>query len=351
MRSPQPVIVFVFAVLALLGVIGRAPAEPDATGPPPAVAGPWHLLSDPFASDYSSRLTDLVAAPDGAVYVSAFPGGVAKSSDHGATWSLINTGLPDLHVVALGVNSLGEPIASVGNQPAIGAFRYRNGRWTAASGISATLRITAFTLDKTGAIIAVTAWAGDVFRSTDNGNSYYKTASSIGQRGGALWTVALGSDGNLYAGGETAEGLFISRDNGTTWQQSGLSADQGYKGNIFSILSDSLDDLLVGRTNASTGSDIQRLSGGYWSESSQGIPGWMNVLSLAKDSHGALYATASLHGRAGVYRSADSGRTWQDYTFGIGSPVYRRIAVDPAGDLYLIAQNAVYRAGLARSPQ
>ncbi|HEX5322496.1 MAG TPA: hypothetical protein VFW40_01835 [Capsulimonadaceae bacterium] len=330
------------ALLLCLAALTAALAEP-------ATFGPWQRLSDPFPGAANLRLTDMAVAPDGSLYVGAYPGGVARSTDGGASWSLINTGLPDLHVSALGVNKLSEPVAAVGVNPCVGAFRYRNGRWFAASGISASLRISAFTLDQTGALIAVTGWAGDVFRSNDDGSSFYKAASSIGQGGGALWAVALGPDGSLYAGGEMPGGLYLSRDNGNNWRQFALSNEQGYKGNLFAICFNKQGELLVGRTQAVTGSDIQRYSGGQWQPSSKGIPDWRNVLSFALASDGTLYCTASLHGSAGVYRSTDGGHTWQDYAFGIPSPAYRRIAVNK-DTVYLISQDSIYKAGVSAAP-
>jgi photosystem II stability/assembly factor-like uncharacterized protein len=304
--------------------------------------GPWQRLPDPFASDYKSRLTDLEIAPDGTFYASAYPGGVAKSSDHGRTWTLMNDGLPNLRVWAIGFNSLGEPMASLGVKPSEGVFRYSNGRWDRSRNISATYLVSKFALDRTGALIAVTGYAGDVYRSTDNGNSFYKTASNIGGVG-ALWTVAKGPDGALYIGGEVAGGLYVSHDNGTSWAQMALSTGQKYTGNLQAISFNKQGDLLVGRVYGPDGSSVQRFSGGSWTESSKGMSGWLTVRGFAMDSHGTIYLAAFSHGGSAVYRSLDNGLSWQDFAFGLNS-TYSHIVVDSNDNVYLVALNEIYKA-------
>src|SRR6185295_10839758 len=131
---------------------------------------------------------------------------------------------------SLGVNASGELLAGIAQQ----AYRLTGGTWQQASGITSTLKISGFTLDQTGAVIAVTAWAGDVWRSTDNGSSYTKVSGNPDTTG-ALWVIKKGPDGALYTGGELTGGIFRSVDNGSTWQPFGLSNAEGYNGNLRAI--------------------------------------------------------------------------------------------------------------------
>src|SRR5262249_49294969 len=148
------------------------------------------------------------------------------------------TGLTNKLVTSLGFNALGEPVAGVGlktNGP-IEVCRYIQGSWHRAKGVAATRSIGAFTRDSSGALIAVTGWEGDVFRSTDNGSTFTKVAANIGlthgSATGALFAVHNNPNDALYTGGEMPGGIYRSTDNGKTWLNDGLSSTLGYKGNL-----------------------------------------------------------------------------------------------------------------------
>lgn len=107
-------------------------------------------------------LNDLVSAPDGTLYTTAGYVGVYRSTDAGASWSLLTTGLPfyrDLRDIARAPN---------------------------------------------GTLLVVTADSG-IYRSTDRGATW--SASNTGlEKSGSAWyyyTVAAGADGTLYATTET----------------------------------------------------------------------------------------------------------------------------------------------------
>jgi photosystem II stability/assembly factor-like uncharacterized protein len=263
---------------------------------------------------------------------------VATSADGGATWTVIDAGLPGASITSLGLNALNEPVVGVGRSPAVGVYRYTGGSWHEAAGVSATLQISAFTLDSTGALIAVTAWGGDVFRSTDNGSTFTRVATNIGPNG-ALWTVATAPDGSLWAGGEPASGVLRSTDNGSTWQSAGLSTAAGYKGNIYAIGFNGAGEPLVGRSGNAGATDLQRDSGGTWSSASNGLPGYQIVTSLVTNAKGVVFACvpdSSVAG-AGVYRSTDGGQSWATYSDGLpsGSGV-SQLMLDQSGFLYAI---------------
>src|SRR5437773_1362779 len=98
--------------LALMGGLGASGSKASATPGTPAAGSTWTLLPDPFNSNYAQRTWVLGVAPNGFVYAGG-TGGVSVSTNGGQSWSVINTGLTNKLVVALGFNMLGEPVVGV----------------------------------------------------------------------------------------------------------------------------------------------------------------------------------------------------------------------------------------------
>jgi hypothetical protein len=263
----------------------------------------------------------------------------AKSANGGRTWTEIVAGLPAGLITTLGLNSLGQPVVAVGSNPAIGVYRLIGSTWYQATGIIASLQVSGFTLDSTGALIAVTAWGGDVYRSTDNGTTFKKVASNIGSNA-AMWTVVTGPDGKLYAGGESTLGVLRSTDNGSTWKSIGLTDAAGYKGNIFAMGFNAAGDPLAGRSGLAGATILQRHTHGLWVSASTGLPLFQAVISLALNAKADLFACApDIHSaQSGAFRSVDGGLTWSDFSSGLPANEHvARLAVDTNGYLYVIA--------------
>jgi photosystem II stability/assembly factor-like uncharacterized protein len=338
--------------VGLVGVAGSTRSAPKPAfnpklhdqkthGSTPAPTRSWTRLTDPFRTGYVHAIVAVAVDSKGVVYV-AGRGDVARSTDGGATWTSISFGLPGGVITCLAVNSQGEPVVGVGRDPAVGVFRYTGRRWLQAAGIAASRNISAFTLDSTGALIAVTAWHGDVFRSTDNGSTFTLAASNIGADG-ALWTVTTAPDGSLYAAGECSQGVYRSSDNGAHWEPLGLSADNGYKGNIFAIGFNAAGEPLVGRSVGDRAVNLQRYTGDRWVPAGAGLPGYRAVMCLTTAPDGEIFACVPdpKIPKSGLYRSADGGKTWTDYSAGLPpGNLVAKLAVDRSGNLYAVSHNA-----------
>ena len=297
----------------------------------------WTRLAAPFSSGDSHVLSSLMVDPNGVLYA-AGNNDIAKSTDGGNTWTVIDGNLPKAQIIAMGVNTLNELVVGIGTNPAVGVYRYTGGNWQQATGVSATNQISAFTLDNTGALIVVTSWGGDVFRSTDNGSSFTKVAGNIGQSG-AMWTVVTAPDGSLWTGGESANGVFRSTDDGTTWQSQGLTTAQGYKGDILTIAFNAAKEPLVDRGSSDGSANLQRYTGSMWAVSATGLPAYKHVVCLVTNASGEIFACvpASVTGPSGLYRSTDGGQTWSDASQNLpGSLTVAQAALDNQGRLYVL---------------
>jgi photosystem II stability/assembly factor-like uncharacterized protein len=214
----------------------------------------------PYGSPTFAEVID-PSHPD-TIYTGSEGAGVRKSTDGGATWSAMNTGLP-----------------------------------------AAALNVYGMLLDPTH---PQTLYAG-TYKTTDGGEHWTQTALT-----GTLGSFAIDpSDGTLYAGAQGAAGvLYRSTDGGVSWQQ----ADNGIVGipNFASIAVDPLHPgtLYVG-TQGTSGTSIlgegvfkSTDHGGHWSlvlPSTSGV-----AVALDPGDPQIVYA-----GNAdGVFKSYDGGDTW-----------------------------------------
>jgi hypothetical protein len=317
----------------------------------------WVHATDPFPGATSGDLVALLVTATGEIYVSR-PSGLAKSTDRGDSWNTISATLPSPLVGSLGLNSMGEVVAGVGADSSgggknFGAYRLSGGVWTRSTGITATHKVTHFALDRTGALIAVTAYDADVWRSTDNGAAFTRVATHVGGNAGvpagALWTVEAGANGDLYTGGEVPTGIYRSTDNGSTWQQFGLSTADGYKDNLLAITFNRLGDLLVTRNSGSTG--IQRFTGGTWMTSSNGITAYSTVRDIIFNRSGSLYACISTSsGTGGVFISRDDGQSWQSFSQGLPGTATMKLGIGPDGTLYAVTRDGMFYRTAGAAP-
>lgn len=301
---------------------GGAPTPAHQTRPS------WSRLGDPFRTGYTTGLTGILIGHDGTLYVSGL-GGVAASKDGGQTWTPMNDGLPgSAAVLTLGTAADGRPLAAVGKH----AYYFAHGAWRRSQGIEANLRVMSFCLGRGGAVVAVTAWEADVYRSSDNGESFVRVASHVGSdvpyTAGALWVVRSGNGGRLYTGGELASGIYSSDDNGDNWAQSGLAKADGYVGNMVALGFTAGNEPLAGRVSLD-GSCLQKYTRDRWVHAADGLPVWDNATAIVCAPDGTLFVTANnRNGPGGVFYSVNAGATWRSAHPLIDTGLHGAMAVD-----------------------
>jgi photosystem II stability/assembly factor-like uncharacterized protein len=158
------------------------------------------------------------------IYAGSFGFGVNKTTDGGATWPPVNTGLTNLFVQALVIDPAAPATAYAGT--AGGVFKTTDGAatWNAAStGITST-NVRALAIDSAVSSTLYAGTSGGVFKSS-NGGAAWSPASS-GLPAGLVFALAIdpASPRTLYAG--TASGPYRSSDGGGTWSaaNAGLSS-------------------------------------------------------------------------------------------------------------------------------
>ncbi|MFZ1978748.1 MAG: T9SS type A sorting domain-containing protein [Bacteroidota bacterium] len=257
-------------------------------------------------------------------------GGVFRSTDKGASWTAVDSGLTIGFVACLascsdgagGTNLFAGTMLDNGYRFSLGGGVFRstnNGTsWSAVNNGLKASPVFAFAVSPNGTGDKNLFAAGDsgVFLSTDHGTSW--TAVNNGLPKYSIHALAAYPNGaggmNLFAG-TNGSGIFRSTDNGTSWTQvnAGLTNGTVYSFSIFS----SSDG--TGSTNILAGTDggvfLSADNGLTWSSFNSGFSknSSLSVPALAFSDSNLIAGTYG----GGVSSSTDGGTIWKGESVGL----------------------------------
>jgi photosystem II stability/assembly factor-like uncharacterized protein len=322
----------------------------------------WSLITNGLPKNYYSIISDSV----GDLYSSRF-GGIYRSTDDGDSWSFSASGIPDSDGAILAVSSTGTIFAATDSY---GVYRSTNhgNSWQAFNLGLPNVGVGVFSADSVGGMFAARSprlgTAGGLWLSKDNGSSW-KTINSftidemaaipngdvflaeINENGNAApdlqrWdhkgnfindvtpptdigeiSVATTSFGCILA--TTNHGTFFSSDTGAHWTEEN-SVGEG-------SLSISPTGIVV-----SDGVACSTDEGKTWTYTNTGTyPG--TVECVAFNIHGEIFSASE----GIIYRSTDSGRSWQVTISGIIGSV-NAIVGTRTGVLFASTHQGVFRS-------
>jgi photosystem II stability/assembly factor-like uncharacterized protein len=298
----------------------------------------WQTFSTPAGL---TRLRDIAFNSSGHIFLAERSTGLWRSTNGGASWQQINTGLSNLNGWSIDVRSDGTLFASTyGNGSTVPVIFYRstdNGdHWTqfgsfvnvslgpAFSGVCTT---NSGRLMFAGRYVPSPHSGG--FYSTDSGTSVSEIATNPVSTAGFAVGCMTTSPFDVWYGSEAA-GVYRSIDDGLTFNQ--IAATSGVIGNT--------NDIEFANSKVLTASQ-----GGIFQSSDQAGTSWTNVLpvgegrTLAKDNHGVLYYGHDIGTGVPptpVYRSTTNGDSWTPFNQGLPDGLgIMKLAINPVdGRLY-----------------
>ena len=241
-------------------------------------------------------------------------GGIFLSTDNGTNWNAASPGLTSTEIRAFAVGGTNLFAGTNGD----GVFRSTdNGTtWTAASNGLTAPYVRALAVNGTNLVAGTAGFGGGVFVSTDSGTSW--RAASDGLTSTSVFALAA-SGANLFAGTFGA-GVYVSTDNGTSWNVASTGLTNRY-----------VNALAVNGTNlfAGTGGGVylSTNSGASWTSINDGIINYgldnNTVFALAVAGSDVFAGS----GEGGVYRSTNSGASWTVVSPGLTNTNVNALAV------------------------
>ena len=181
----------------------------------------------------------------------------------------------------------------------------------------------------------ITSPEGGIYRSTNNGLNWTLT----GLEGIRIADITINLSGNVFVVCDDDDlsnnGIYKSTDDGTSWSLSGLETYD-----IYSLTVDNNANIYAGTGNDGT-IQISTNDGGNWTE----IYNWgaaLSVREVAVDNLGNLFSVLS---NGCLYKSVNSGLTWNEKLCGINYYDSPPIIVNSENNLFLGDYvNGVYRS-------
>jgi photosystem II stability/assembly factor-like uncharacterized protein len=258
---------------------------------------------------YGGEVRCFAVASNGNTYMGSNGSGIYKTVDGGDNWTKVNTGIPNLNVRAMALNSSDHIFAGIKDSTGYRILRTTNNgvNWNYAALSNTDIRT--IVINTSGHIFVGTDSTG-IFRSTDNGVSFVQVNNGLTFRN--IRSIAINSSGDLFAAAYTG-GVFKSTDNGGNWTQVITGLSNLYANSI--AVNPVNGYLFVGTGNTYWSGAMYRSTnnGGIWTIMTL-TNEW--ILRIAINPTGVIYAgriyTSYGSPLTNIIKSSDGGGTWND---------------------------------------
>jgi photosystem II stability/assembly factor-like uncharacterized protein len=262
--------------------------------------------------------------------------GIVKSTDAGAGWRAVNTGLTNSLVVGLAIDPQ-TPTTLYASAYGQGLFRSTDGggSWVKIAETVGVLAIDPQTPTTLYAGMSGPTY-GVVMKSTDGGNTW--SSHRVGQFPSNVFDVnrirELAIDPltptTLYAI-PTGRGAFKSTDGGQTWSEILPSSNGVSSGVTLAVDPQTPTTLYAGRSTGTTTSEILKSTdgGATWSVINNDIG--VGIFAIDPQTTSTLYVSGvdNRTGSRGVFKSTDGGVSWSAINNGLTNFLVMAFAIDP----------------------
>lgn len=278
-----------------------------------------------------NALTNVLAVDptNGSVLYAGTQGGIFKSTDQGAHWSALTSGLPGNYAATyLAINPTTTSTLYAGSSSGQGVFESTNGgaSWTLLNnGLPSNLTVTGLVVNPSQPSTLYAAGNGSgVFESTNGGASWSADNSGLPSLSVLSLAIAPSQPTTLYAGlANSGDALAVSVNGGASW--TGLSSIAGTQTSLVAV--DPTSALTV--YAVASGSLAKSTDGGAtFTTANTGLPNFFFNAQLAFDptNHQTLYLAI---GPDGLFKTTSGGGTWVPLT-GTPNPNVQAVTVDPS---------------------
>ena len=236
--------------------------------------------------------------------------GIFKSTDGGAHWSAVNTGVNGISISTLTISASDSLYAAIFP---FGIFKSTDsgGTWYILDASPIATTIYSVIIDPlTPTTLYVTANSGgEIFKSIDGGATWHSLNTSADMKGVGTLVIDPSNPDTLYAG--TQQGLFKSTDGGESWN---AVKGNGLPHNGVNLLK--IDPVTTSTIYVATyGSGFFKSTDGGENWLSLDIPQvgpqltWVHDLAIDPTMSTTLYTNTDY----GIFKSTDGGTSWHTY--------------------------------------
>ncbi|HET7153215.1 MAG TPA: T9SS type A sorting domain-containing protein, partial [Candidatus Kapabacteria bacterium] len=247
------------------------------------------------------------------MYAGTWLQGVSHSTDNGATWTTIDSGLPapsSMNVYAL---ALSNNVLLAGTDHGLYISSNSGTSWDSVK--SSWIYPECFLVN--GNMILAGTYSNGVIRSTDNGHTWVEANNGITGKYNIKQVNTLCGYGNkVYAG--AYEGVYVSSDNGDSWTAISNGLPQQQSPNIQAVVA--VGNVLYAGTD-NINMYVSQDGGANWAKANTGI----------RTPHAyflrAINGTVYVGTNTGLFYSTSNGASWLPLNAGMANLYFRSLAM------------------------
>lgn len=250
--------------------------------------------------------------------------GVFKSSDRGASWQAVTTGL-SIEIRALAIDALSPDTVYAGTW-GLGVYKSTNGggSWARVYPASpASTYVLALAADpNSGGRIYASIQGGGIFKTNDGGTNWSEANSGLANKFVPSLVIDPKNSNTLYAALMGGAGVFKSVNGGESWSAASNGLSPHLTMTCLAVDPQNSNTLYAG---SESGKGFKSVDGGAnWGLIYSGSA----FKALAVDPQSPSTVLGGSYGR-GVFRSTDGGANWSADTIGLTSLNILALSIDP----------------------
>lgn len=255
--------------------------------------------SNAVATYPSTNIASRMEVADGVITIYYFNDGIFRSSDAGATWDQVNTGLPTQSFI---MNDLIATHKGLFASTTHGVYKLKGETWQR---VLAQRDAQLATTNSEGVGELWAATASGVLSGGDDGETW--TAVNAGLNVHSIKNIVAVGNAILAA---APAGIFRSTNEGMAWEQTVATP-------ILQMVADGNTVLALHENYGTPGLSRSSDGGITWTAATTNLPEPLLDLTGIAAADGVFYLSSGNGGSVGVWRSTDGCATWQRASAGL----------------------------------